>query len=72
MTKEPVELTAERYGLSWTDSAETIDNARVSRQSKQTSDMIKEMFYEYKDNYDSYVAKCKKNIEEKVDWHNNA
>ena len=25
-----------------------------------------------KDNYDSYVAKCKKNIEEKVDWHNNA
>ncbi len=72
MTKEPVELTPERYGLSWTDSAETIDNARVSRQSKQTSDMIKEMFYEYKDNYDSYVAKCKKNIEEKVDWHNNA
>lgn len=71
MTKEPVELTPERYNLSWADSAETIDEARVARQSKQTSDMIKEMFYEYKDNHEAYVAKCKKNLEEKVDWHNN-
>lgn len=72
MTKEPVELNPEFYGLSWNNTKEEIDAARVQRQSCQVSDIYKAMIEEYTNNYDSYVAKCKKNIEELVDWHNNA
>lgn len=71
LTKEAVELRPERYGLSWEDP-QALDNARVKRQSKQVSDLIKKMFYDYTNNYEGYVEKCKKSIEEKVDWNENA
>lgn len=72
LTKEAVELRPEKYGLSWDDAPEVIDKARVKRQSKQVSDIIKNMYEEYTNDHDTYVAKCKKNIEEKVDWHENS
>lgn len=71
MTKEPVERNPEYYGLSWNNSHEEIDAARVKRQATQVSDIYKAMIEEYTDNNASYVAKCKKNIEELIDWHNN-
>ena len=71
MTKEAVELRPENYGLTWENSAKEIDEARVSRQAEQVSDVFKEMIEDYT-NRDSYIAKAKKNIEELVDWHNNS
>lgn len=71
MTKEPVEKNPEYYGLTWNNTKEEIDDARVKRQASQMSDIYKEMIEEYSDNHDSFVAKCKKNIEELIDWHNN-
>jgi len=72
LTKEAVELRPERYGLSWDDAPEVIDKARVKRQSKHVSDIIKNMYEEYANDHEAYVAKCQKNIEEKVDWHENS
>ncbi len=72
LTKEAVEGPPERYGLSWSNSADEIDAARVKRQADQMSDVYKQMYDEYSQNYDSYVSKCKKNIEELIDWHNNS
>jgi len=72
LTPEPVELSPEKYGLSWENSAEEIDFARVNRQAKFMSDIFHEMIDEYTNRFDDYVAKCKKNIEEKVDWHENS
>lgn len=72
LTKEPVELRPEHYGLSWLNSLEEIDKARVNSQAPQVADIFNSMIDEYSDNYDSYVAKSKKNIEELVDWHNNS
>ncbi len=71
MTKEAVERNPEYYGLNWNNSKEEIDAARVKRQASQMSDIYKDMIDEYTDNHDSFVAKCKKNIEERIDWHNN-
>lgn len=71
LTKEAVELNPQHYGLEWTNSAEEIDNARVNSQSDQISDLIKIMYEEKTSKYEDYVSKCKKNIEEKIDWHNN-
>lgn len=72
LTDEPVELRPERYGLSYGNSAQEIDAARVETQAKQVKKNIFEaMINEYTDDKASYIAKCKKNIEEKVDWHNN-
>ena len=71
MTQEPVERNPEYYGLSWNNSPEEIDAARVKRQATQVSDIYKSMIEEYTNDNESYVAKCKKNIEELIDWHNN-
>ncbi len=72
LTREPVEQAPEKYGLTWENSAQEIDAARVKRQTPQVADMIKDMVHDYIYDYDEYVAKCKKNIEEKVDWHENS
>lgn len=71
MTKEPVERNPEYYGLSWNNSHQEIDAARVKRQATQVSDIYKAMIEEYTNKNDVYVAKCKKNIEELIDWNNN-
>lgn len=71
LTKEPVEMHPEHYGLSWNNSGQEIDAARVKRQSTQVADIFKDMIEEYTNDNDSYVSKCKTNIEEKIDWHNN-
>lgn len=72
LTKEPVEMNPEHYGLTWKNTPEEIDRARINRQSDYVSDIYKQMIEEYTNNKDAYVAKCKKNIEELIDWHNNA
>ena len=72
LTREAVELRPERFGLTWNNSAREIDQARVNNQATQVADIFKAMIYEYTNNRDAYVAKSKKNIEELVDWHNNA
>ncbi|MBD5402310.1 hypothetical protein HDR58_05865, partial [bacterium] len=71
-TREAVELTPEHYGLSWGNTADEIDDARISRQAPQVSDIFKNMVDEHSSDRNSYIAKCKKNIEEKIDWHENA
>lgn len=72
LTKEPVELNPQHFGLSWESTPQEIDNARVSRQAVQVSDIFKEMIEEHTERYEDYVSKCKTNIEEKIDWHENA
>lgn len=72
LTKEVVEGRPERYGLTWADSADAIDDARCARQSEQIADIFAELVEEQKGDRKTYIAKCKKNIEELVDWHNNA
>lgn len=72
LTKEPVELNPQHFGLSWDSSPQEIDKARVSSQSVQVSDIFKEMIEEHTEHYDDYVSKCKTNIEEKIDWHENS
>jgi hypothetical protein len=71
LTKEPVEGRPERYGLTWENSLDEIDDARCARQAEQVSDIFIQMADEHTNKHDSYVAKCKKNIEEKIDWHEN-
>ena len=71
LTKEPVERNPEYYGLSWKNSPQEIDAARVKKQATQVADIYKQMIEEHTNNRESYVAKCKKNIEELIDWHNN-
>ena len=72
LTKEVVEGRPERYGLSWDNSIDEIDDARCARQADQISDIFAEMLEEQQGDRKAYIAKCKKNIEEKIDWHNNA
>ena len=72
LTKEVVEGRPERYGLTWANSVDEIDDARCARQADQISDIFAEMLEEQKGDRKAYIAKCKKNIEEKIDWHNNA
>ena len=71
LTKEPVEGRPERYGLTWANSMDEIDDARCARQAEQVSDIFEQMADEHIHHKDKYVAKCKKNIEEKIDWHEN-
>lgn len=71
LTKEVVEGRPERYGLTWANSVDEIDDARCARQAEQISDIFVEMLDEQKGDRSAYIAKCKKNIEELVDWHNN-
>ena len=71
LTKEPVEGRPERYGLTWNNSMDQIDDARCSRQAEQVADIFEQMADEHVNHRDTYIAKCKKNIEEKIDWHEN-
>ena len=70
-TKTAPEMNPDFDGLTWETSPDEIDNARIERSSNEVSDCFKEATSEYVDRHDAYVAKCKKNIEEKLDWHNN-
>lgn len=72
LTKEVVEGRPERYGLTWNDSADALDDARCARQSDQVADCFVELVEDQKGDRAPYIAKCKKNIEELVDWHNNS
>ncbi|MBQ8458688.1 glycosyltransferase [bacterium] len=72
LTQEAVEGRPERYGLTWANSADEIDDARCARQMDQVADIFEQMSEEYSTNKTSYVAKCKKNIEELIDWHENS
>ena len=72
LTKNPVEENPEKFGLNWENTAEEIDAARVRRSSAEVSDVYSEMLQEYSKDRQSYISKCKKNIEELIDWHNNA
>lgn len=72
LTKNPVEENPEKFGLDWTNSPEEIDAARVRRASSEVSDVYKAMLDEYSGDRGSYISKCKKNVEELIDWHNNA
>ena len=71
LTKEAVEGRPERYGLTWNNTVDEIDDARCARQGDQVSEIFAQMVEEHSNNRESYIAKCKKNIEEKIDWHNN-
>lgn len=71
LTKEAVEGRPERYGLTWKNSADEIDDARCARQGDQVAEIFEKMSKEYSSDRESYIAKCKKNIEEKIDWHEN-
>lgn len=72
LTDHAVELRPERFGLTYANSDRQIDQARVNAQKPQVGRIFAEMFDEYTNHHDVYVAKSKKNIEELVDWHNNA
>ncbi|MBR1425130.1 hypothetical protein IJ579_06165 [bacterium] len=72
LTQHAVELRPEEYGLTWESGMDAIDDARCTRQAQQVSLLFKETVEEYTTNRTSYIAKCKKNIEELFDWHNNA
>lgn len=70
-TKTAPEMNPPFDGLSWDTPADIIDDARVARSSDEVSECIKSMVEEYANDKPSYIARCKKNIEEKFDWHNN-
>lgn len=71
-TKTAPEMNPDFDGLDWGNSADEIDNTRIERVSGEVSDCFKEATEEYVEKPESYIAKAKKNIEEKLDWHNNA
>ena len=72
MTKEVVEGPPERYGLTWANTPDEIDDARCARQAEQVADIFVQMYDDYTNHPDKYAAMCKKNIEEKIDWHENS
>lgn len=72
LTKSPVEENPEKFGLTWENSAAEIDRARVERSSEEMVDIFKEKVRLYKEDRPGYIAMCKKGIEEKIDWHENA
>jgi len=71
-TKDVVMGKPEKYGLSYADSAETLEKARIDHQIPQVSDNYKRMIELYTYDHKGYVEMCRKNLEEKVDWHNNS
>ncbi len=71
-TKTAPEMNPEFDGLDWSAPAETLDDARIERSSNEVSDCLKQMSDEYFNDKPSYIARCKKNIEENCDWHNNS
>ena len=70
-TKTAPEMNPPFDGLDWNSPADVIDDKRIARSASEVSDCIKNMAEEYANNRPSYIARCKKNIEEKFDWHNN-
>ena len=71
-TKDVVMGKPEKYGLSYADSPEKLEKARIEHQIPQVSDNYKRMIELYTNDYEGYVEMCRKNLEEKVDWHNNS
>lgn len=71
-TKDVVMGKPEKYGLTYNDSPEKLEKARIDHQIPQVSDNYKRMIELYTNDHDGYIEMCRKNIEEKVDWHNNA
>ena len=72
LTKEAVEGPPEKYGLTWKNSGAELDAARVERQAEQVAEIFEKMLKEQSETDKSaYIAKCKKNIDELIDWHNN-
>ena len=71
LTKTAPEMNPTFDKLSWDTPADKIDDARIARASDEVSDCLKQMAEEYFNDKPSYIAKCKKNIEEEFDWHNN-
>ncbi len=71
-TKDVVMGKPDVYGLTYNDSPEALEKARIEHQIPQVSDNYKRMIELYTNDYDGYVEMCKRNIEEKVDWHDNA
>ncbi len=67
-----VEGKPERYGLTWNNTADEIDDARCSAAADEISEVYVKMADEHTNFPNRYLAKCKKNIEEKIDWHENA
>lgn len=70
-TKDPVMGAPERYGLTYESSAEELERARIKHQIPQVSDNYKRMIEMYTYDRQGYIEMCKRNIEEKVDWHEN-
>lgn len=71
LTKTAPEMNPDFDGLTWESGADVIDDARIKRSSDEVSDCLKAMTTEYFEDKPSYIARCKKNIEEHCDWHNN-
>lgn len=71
VTKTAPEMNPDFDGLTWNNSEAEIDAARRSRSTSEVAENFKAMVNEYFDDRQSYIAKCKKNIEESLDWHNN-
>lgn len=71
-TKDVVMGKPEKYGLSYNDSPEKLEKARIDHQIPQVSDNYKRMIELYTNDKQGYIEMCRKNLEEKVDWHNNA
>ena len=71
LTKTAPEMTPTFDNLDWDTPADKIDDVRIERASDEVSDCMKQVTDEYFNDRPSYIARCKKNIEEKLDWHNN-
>ncbi len=72
LTRTAPEMNPPFDGLDWNASKDEIDDKRIERISDEISDCFKDMADEYYNHNEKYVAKCKKSIEEKLDWHNNS
>lgn len=71
ITHDVVMGAPDKYGLTYANSPQEIELARIKHQIPQMSDNIKKMIELYTNNRKGFVEMCRKNIEEKVDWHNN-
>lgn len=71
-TKDVVMGKPDKYGLTYNDSPEKLEKARINHQIPQVSDNYKRMVELYTNDKQGYIEMCRKNLEEKVDWHNNA
>lgn len=72
LTEHAVELRPERFGLTYANTEREIDRARINAQKPQVGNIFAAFIEQYTNDKQGYIAMSKKNIEEKVDWHNNA